>query len=97
MVQFSGDELVFFFKSESDNGLLISTDMMNIKVVEDAEGFSEWYRRATKKIREPKVSVPFYFIFSSSSSSIEQGSKRSFEILRCAPPELNPLNNIIGF
>ena len=49
MVEFAGSELVFFPKSDGDYGLQIPADMMNIKVVEDAEGFSEWYIRATKK------------------------------------------------
>ena len=59
--------------SDSDYGFIVPAEVMDGEVVPYGKKFSEWHGWATKKIREPIFSVPFYFI---SPSHLHQVSSK---------------------
>ena len=59
--------------TDCDNRLIVPTGVMDGEVILYGKKFSEWHGWATKKIREPIFSVPFYFI---SPSHLHQVSSK---------------------
>ena len=73
MSEFLSNQFFLWLMTDCDNGLLVLADMMDGEVIPYTKKFCKYISWATKKIREPMFSVPFY---SFSPSHLHQASSK---------------------
>ena len=90
--------MILFSMETSVNGSGLRPVVHRFALLNDPDFLNQIVTRFLQQFLEAEI-ITFLQAepYLSSSSGIEQGSKRSLEIVWCAPPELNPLNNIISF